>query len=129
MGSMLNTAKLVFDRDSKACVPRYGIKNSCLGKIQPFFSPEREGAIGKRRWTTTIEESDVAAMDAAKKLGGGAKTSKPPTPEKKSALAKGKQSPKAQETGILRKAESKEVVPGLDKNNMHHASIATISEI
>ena len=39
--SGFDSSRLVFDRDSKACIPHYSIKNSKLPNLMPFFSPDK----------------------------------------------------------------------------------------
>ena len=39
--SSFNFNKLTFNREAKACVPGYSIKNHSLQRVKPFFSPEK----------------------------------------------------------------------------------------
>ena len=40
-GSEFDESRLTFDRNSKACIPHYSIKNSKLRNLLPFFSPDK----------------------------------------------------------------------------------------
>lgn len=47
--SGFDTEKLHYDRDSKACIPHYSIKNSKLPNLLPFFAPEKTRNAAARR--------------------------------------------------------------------------------
>ena len=65
--SGFNITNVTYDRDTKACIPGYKIKNASIGRVKPFFSPDRPSGFNRK---STLSKENMAQLNAKLRAAG-----------------------------------------------------------